>query len=135
MRWGVEQSRNLMTVRAASQTGMPKVIDTADKLGVGKYPNYLVDRARRRRHHRARGWSTLMRSSPTRAAAVKPTLIDYVQDRNGKVIYRTDNRCAVMDDCNARRLGREGDAAAADPRPASCSSRWRRSRWSTSWKA
>jgi len=32
---------------------------------------------------------------------VKPTLIDYVQDRHGKVIYRTDNRCAVMDDCNA----------------------------------
>ena len=29
MRWGVEQSRNLMTVRAASQTGMAKVIDTA----------------------------------------------------------------------------------------------------------
>jgi penicillin-binding protein 1A len=28
MRWGVEQSRNLMTVRAASQTGMPKVIAT-----------------------------------------------------------------------------------------------------------
>ena len=27
---------------------------------------------------------------------MKPTLIDYVQDRHGKVIYRTDNRCAVM---------------------------------------
>ena len=26
--------------------------------------------------------------------SVTPTLIDYVQDRNGKVIYRTDNRCA-----------------------------------------
>jgi penicillin-binding protein 1A len=32
---------------------------------------------------------------------VKPTLIDYVQDRNGKVIYRADNRCAVMGNCNA----------------------------------
>ncbi|MFL6801053.1 MAG: penicillin-binding protein 1A, partial [Sphingomicrobium sp.] len=41
MRWGVEQSRNLMTVRAASETGMPKVIATAKKLGVGDYPNYL----------------------------------------------------------------------------------------------
>ena len=29
--------------------------------------------------------------------SVKPTIIDYVQDRNGKVIYRTDNRCQVMD--------------------------------------
>ena len=33
--------------------------------------------------------------------SVKPTTIDYVQDRNGKVIYRTDNRCAVMGNCNA----------------------------------
>ncbi len=41
MRWGVEQSRNLMTVRAASQTGMAKVIATAAKLGVGNYDNYL----------------------------------------------------------------------------------------------
>src|SRR5919206_444635 len=40
MRWGVEQSRNLMTVRAASETGMLKVIDTAEKLGVGDFPNY-----------------------------------------------------------------------------------------------
>ena len=33
--------------------------------------------------------------------SVKPSIIDYVQDRNGKVIYRTDNRCAVMGNCNA----------------------------------
>jgi penicillin-binding protein 1A len=32
---------------------------------------------------------------------VKPTLIDYVQNRHGKVIYRSDNRCAVMENCNA----------------------------------
>ncbi len=41
MRWGVEQSRNLMTVRAASTVGMPKITDTARKLGVGDYGNYL----------------------------------------------------------------------------------------------
>jgi penicillin-binding protein 1A len=28
--------------------------------------------------------------------SVKPTIIDYVQDRNGKVIYRTDSRCELM---------------------------------------
>ena len=33
--------------------------------------------------------------------SVTPTIIDYVQDRNGKVIYRSDNRCAVMQGCNA----------------------------------
>jgi penicillin-binding protein 1A len=32
---------------------------------------------------------------------VKPTFIDFVQDRNGKVIYRADTRCQVMEGCNA----------------------------------
>ena len=30
-----------MTVRAASTIGMPKITDTARKLGVGDYDNYL----------------------------------------------------------------------------------------------
>jgi penicillin-binding protein 1A len=100
MRWGVEQSRNLMTVRTASETGMPKVIATAKKLGVGDYPNYLSIAL-------GAGETTVLRLVNAYAIlanqgrAVKPSLIDYVQDRTGKVIYRTDNRCAVMGNCNA----------------------------------
>ncbi|HVE02246.1 MAG TPA: PBP1A family penicillin-binding protein [Sphingomicrobium sp.] len=100
MRWGVEQSRNLMTVRTASQVGMPKVIDTAKKLGVGNFPNYLSIAL-------GAGETTVLRLVNAYAIianqgrSVKPTTIDYVQDRHGKVIYRTDNRCALMDKCNA----------------------------------
>jgi penicillin-binding protein 1A len=100
MRWGVEQSRNLMTVRAASQTGMSRVVANAEKLGVGKYPNYLSIAL-------GAGETTVLKLTNAYAIlanqgrAVKPTLIDYVQDRNGKVIYRTDNRCQVMGNCNA----------------------------------
>jgi penicillin-binding protein 1A len=100
MRWGVEQSRNLMTVRAASQTGMPKVIATAAKLGVGNYPNYLSIAL-------GAGDTTVMKLTNAYAVLanngreVRPTIIDFVQDRNGKVIYRTDNRCQVMDGCDA----------------------------------
>ena len=100
MRWGVEQSRNLMTVRAASQTGMPKVIDTARKLGVGDFPNYLSIAL-------GAGETTVSRLVNAYAIlanhgrAVKPSVIDYVQNREGKIIYRTDNRCAVMGNCNA----------------------------------
>jgi penicillin-binding protein 1A len=100
MRWGVEQSRNLMTVRTASQTGMPKIIDTAEKLGVGKFPNYLSIAL-------GAGETTVSRLVNAYAIlanqgrGVKPSLIDYVQDRHGTVVYRTDNRCALMDDCNA----------------------------------
>lgn len=100
MRWGVEQSRNLMTVRAASQTGMPKITANARKLGVGDFPNYLSISL-------GAGETTVARLVNAYAVlanqgrAVKPTTIDYVQDRTGKVIYRTDNRCAVMGNCNA----------------------------------
>ena len=100
MRWGVEQSRNLMTVRAASQTGMPKVTATAAKLGVGKYENYLSFAL-------GAGDTTVLKLTNAYAVLanqgreVRPSIIDYVQDRRGKVIYRTDNRCQVMEGCNA----------------------------------
>ena len=100
LRWGVEQSRNLMTVRAASTVGMPKITDTARKLGVGDYGNYLSFAL-------GAGDTTVLRLTNAYAIlanqgrAVKPTTIDYVQDRSGKVIYRTDQRCALMGNCNA----------------------------------
>jgi penicillin-binding protein 1A len=100
LRWGLEQSRNLMTVRAASEIGMPKINDTARKLGVGDYPNYLSMAL-------GAGDTTVLRLVNAYAIlanqgrSVKPSTIDYVEDRNGKVIYRTDNRCQVMGNCNA----------------------------------
>src|SRR5437868_3211076 len=100
LRWGVEQSRNLMTVRAASTVGMPKITDTARRLGVGDYGNYLSFAL-------GAGDTTVSRLVnaysilANQGRSVKPTTIDYVEDRNGKVIYRTDNRCALMGNCDA----------------------------------
>ncbi|HEY0026344.1 MAG TPA: transglycosylase domain-containing protein [Allosphingosinicella sp.] len=99
MRWGIEQSRNLMTVRAANQTGMDKVTRLSKLLGVGEYPNYLAI---------ALGAGDTTVTKITNAFAImanqgrelKPTLIDYIQDRNGKVIYRADRR--PCEGCNAR---------------------------------
>jgi penicillin-binding protein 1A len=100
MRWGLEQSRNLMTVHAASQIGMAKITDTARRLGVGDYPNYLSIAL-------GAGDTTVAKLVNAYAIlanqgrSVTPTIIDYVQDRDGKVIYRSDNRCAIMRNCNA----------------------------------
>jgi len=100
LRWGLEQSRNLMTVRAAATIGMPKITNTARILGVGDYPNYLSVAL-------GAGDTTVLRLTNAYAIlanggrSVKPTTIDYVEDRSGKVIYRTDNRCAIMGNCNA----------------------------------
>ncbi len=100
LRWGLEQSRNLMTVHVAAETGMPKITDTARRLGVGDYPNYLSIAL-------GAGDTTVMKLVNAYAVlanqgrSVKPTMIDYVADRSGKIIYRSDNRCAVMGNCNA----------------------------------
>jgi penicillin-binding protein 1A len=101
MRWGVEQSRNLMTVRAASQTGMDNIVKMADAVGIsapGKpYPKVLSIAL-------GAGETTVMRMVnaysilANNGRALKPTLIDFVQDRNGKVIYRADGR--PCDRCN-----------------------------------
>ncbi len=100
MRWGLEQSRNLMTVRAANQTGMDKVTRLSSRLGVGDYPNYLSISL-------GAGDTTVMKITnafailANQGREVKPTLIDYVQDRTGKVIFRQDTR-PCGDRCNMK---------------------------------
>jgi penicillin-binding protein 1A len=99
MRWGVEQSRNLMTVRAASQTGMARVVRTAKAMGIGEYPAVLAISL-------GAGDTTVMKLTNAYAMLanngkeLKPTLIDYVQDRRGKVIFRSDTR--PCEGCNAK---------------------------------
>ena len=116
MRWGVEQSRNLMTIRTASQTGMSKVVATASDLGVGKYDPYLSMAL-------GAGDTTVMRLTNAYAIIanqgrqVKPTLVDYVQDRNGKVIFRTDNRCQIMQADNGGACDAPDWDGKAMPRP------------------
>jgi penicillin-binding protein 1A len=95
MRWGLEQSRNLMTVRAASQTGMDKVVKLAAATGISEpgrtYPPVLAIAL-------GAGETTVMKmvnaySILARGGRdISPTLIDFVQDRNGKVRYRADTR-------------------------------------------
>jgi penicillin-binding protein 1A len=97
MRWGVEQSRNLMTVRTASQIGMDKVVHTAEVMGIGKYPPYLA-------YALGAGETTVMKivnayaMFANQGRSLTPTLIDYVEDRNGKLIWRADKR--VCEGCN-----------------------------------
>jgi penicillin-binding protein 1A len=102
MRWGLEQSRNLMTVRAANQTGMDRVLRLSRAMGVGDYREtpYLSISL-------GAGDTTAMRMTNAFAMfanhgrALTPSLIDYVQDRSGRVIFRADNRCQQMGNCNA----------------------------------
>ena len=95
MRWGVEQSRNLMTVRAASQTGMKNVVKLAADMGISApgqpYPAVLAVAL-------GAGDTTVARMVnaysilANNGRALTQTLVDFVQDRRGKVIFRADTR-------------------------------------------
>ena len=86
MRWGIEQSRNLMTVRTASQTGMERVSRLIKRMGIGDYPTYLSFAL-------GAGETTVERltnayamlANQGRRLVAKP--IDFVQDRSGAVIW------------------------------------------------
>ena len=92
MRWGLEQSRNLMTIRAANFVGMERVNRTARLMGLGEnYPNVLPV---------ALGAADTTAQRITNAYAIlanqgraqTSTVIDLVQDRRGRVIFRADTR-------------------------------------------
>ena len=98
MRWGVEQSRNLMTVRAAAQTGMSNVVKLMDQIGVGKYPPYLsfsLGAGETTVSRMVNAYSILENNGRGRPS----TLIDYVQDRRGNVVWPENWR--PCDRCNA----------------------------------
>ncbi|HEX8642046.1 MAG TPA: PBP1A family penicillin-binding protein [Allosphingosinicella sp.] len=100
MRWGLEQSRNLMTVRAANQIGIDQVIRLARRMGVGDYSRtpYLPI-ALGAGDTTAMALTNAFAILANQGRAVTPTVIDYVQDRRGRVIWRADTR--PCQGCNA----------------------------------
>ena len=105
LRTGIEQSRNLMTIRLAQEVGMDVVADYAERFGV--YDNmgtYLAN---------ALGSEETTLFDMVAAYAmfanggerVHPSLVDRVQDRYGKTIYRQDQRTCV--DCDDPGIARD----------------------------
>ncbi len=95
MRMGIEQSRNLMTIRLAQNIGIEKVAAFATRFGiVDKMPAYLSASL-------GAVETTLLDLSSAYAMIVNgglkitPSLIDRVQDRNGKTIFRHDARPCI----------------------------------------
>ena len=92
MRVGIEQSKNLMTVRLAQSVGMDKVSNTAERFGIYRdLPHQLAMAL-------GAGETELLKMTAAYAQLVNggknitPTLIDRVQDREGKTIFKHDDR-------------------------------------------
>jgi len=92
LRTGIERSRNLMTIRLAQEVGMQTVARYAERFGV--YDNMGTFLANALGSEE----TTLYRMVAAYAMfanggeRVQPTLVDRVQDRYGKTIYRHDER-------------------------------------------
>ncbi len=95
MRQGLEQSRNLMTVRMARAIGMDRVAEVAKKFGVDENLKPYLPMAL------GAGETTLLRMTTAYAMLangarqITPSLIDRVQDRDGHTIFRHDPRTCV----------------------------------------
>jgi penicillin-binding protein 1A len=114
LRFGIEQSRNVMTVRLAQDIGMPMIGEYAKRFGVyDSLPNYLS-------FSLGAGETTLMRMVGAYAMfdnggkKVQPTLIDRIQDRYGKTIYRHDQR--ECRGCDAAKWENQSEPSLVDKR-------------------
>ncbi len=95
LRLGIEQSRNAMTVRLSQDMGMPLVVEYARRFGVyDNMPPYLSMAL-------GAGETTVLKMTTgysiiaNGGIKVRPTLIDRIQDRYGKTIFKHDERvCA-----------------------------------------
>ncbi|MFD0987581.1 penicillin-binding protein 1A [Methyloligella solikamskensis] len=92
LRYGIEHSRNLMTVRLARDLGMPIISEYARRFGA--YDNLMPVLSM----SLGAGETTLMRMVGAYSmianggVQITPTLIDRVQDRYGRTVWRHDDR-------------------------------------------
>lgn len=114
MRIGIERSRNLMTVRLAQTIGMKPIVETAQQFGLFDVMTEQLAMAL------GASETTLLRLTAAYGMlvnggkAIKPTLIDRVQDRNGKTVFRHDTR--TCQDCTVTAWEEQEPPAIPDTR-------------------
>ena len=114
LRFGIEHSRNVMTVRLSQDIGMPMIADYAKRFGVyDSLPPYLS-------FSLGAGETTLLRMVTAYSMIdnggrkVKPTLIDRIQDRYGHTVYRHDERECIG--CSAAKWENQPEPSLIDRR-------------------
>ena len=115
LRRGIEQSRNVMTVRLANDLGMDKIADLAQRVGIyDKLPNQLAMAL-------GAGETTLLKMTTAYSILdnggkkIEPTLIDRVQDRYGHTVFRYDKRDCTC--CSAQTWQHQPEPELFDVRP------------------
>ena len=98
LRVGLEKSRNVMTVRLANQIGMKKITAVSERFNLGSFPPLLATSL-------GAVETTLIKLVAAYSSFVNagrynnPEVIEKIQDREGKVIFRRDDR--ACNKCNS----------------------------------
>ncbi len=102
MRTGIEQSRNLMTVRIAQEIGMDVVAGYAERFGVYDRMQPFLANALGAQETTLFKMVAAYAMFANGGERVEPTLVDRVQDRFGRTVYRHDQR--KCEDCQLASL-------------------------------
>ncbi|WP_408592229.1 penicillin-binding protein 1A [Paracoccus marcusii] len=100
LRTGIEQSRNLMTIRIADDIGMDRVAKYAEDFGVYDTLAPFLANALGAQETTLFKMVAAYAMFANGGERVEPTLVDRVQDRRGRTVYRHDQRvcetCAMQ---------------------------------------
>ncbi len=114
LRYGIQFSKNLMTVRLAKDVGMPLIAEYARRFGVYDDLQPVLSMSL------GAGETTVMRMTAAYSMLVnggkriRPTLIDRIQDRWGTTIFRHDQR--VCEGCAAEKWTNQSEPRLIDNR-------------------
>ncbi len=100
VRTGIEQSRNLMTIRLAQEVGMNTISGYAEKFGVYDNMNPVLAGSLGSEETTLYQMVSAYAMFANGGTRVQPTLIDRVQDRNGNTVFQHDRR--ICNDCQSR---------------------------------
>lgn len=102
LRTGIEQSRNLMTIRLAQEVGMDVVGSYAERFGVYDDLEPVLANALGSQETTLYQMVSAYAMFANGGERVQPTLVDRVQDRYGRTVYKHDER--ICNDCQLASL-------------------------------
>jgi len=92
LRQGIEKSQNVMTVRIANAVGMAKIVEYAKKFGIADDMPELLSFSLGAKETTPIKMVTAYGMIVNGGKKITTSIIDRVQDRDGKTIWKADNR-------------------------------------------
>ncbi len=95
LRKGIEYSRNLMTVRVAKQLGLNKILDLSNELEIYNDIPELLSVSLGAAETSLLNLTSAYASFANGGRKIKPNLINRIQDRRGKTIFKLENKKCI----------------------------------------